>query len=349
MILRHTPEGRAVYGERQRLVAGDRLAMPELAETMATIAERGAGELYTGEIGRAVVAHVRDGGGALTERDLAEYAVIEREPVRASYRGHEFVSNPPPSSGGALIAHALRLLDQLGPEPPPGSADAIARLAEVMREQVRVRSNGFEDSLYDGTLHARLAAAEDEALTRLRAVVGTTHISAVDDAGNAAALTVSTGAGSGVVVPGTGIVLNNMLGEFDLPQPAEPGSRMSSMMSPTVVFGPDGATRLVVGSAGSLRLRSAVLQVVVNVIAHGLPLADAIERPRMHWEEPHVHCEGGTDAEEIDRLVERGYEVVRWRRRNLYFGGASAVERRADGSLAAAGDPRRGGAGVVVE
>jgi gamma-glutamyltranspeptidase/glutathione hydrolase len=183
----------------------------------------------------------------------------------------------------------------------------------------------------------------------MRAVVGTTHISAVDERGNAAALTVSTGAGSGVVVPGTGIALNNMLGEFDLPQPGEPGDRMSSMMSPSIVFGGgDGAPRLVVGSAGSLRLRSAVLQVVANVVAHGLPVDEAIGRPRVHWEEPHLHCEGGIDPAELDRLVERGYEVVRWRRRNLYFGGASAVEIRPDGSLAAAGDPRRGGAGVVV-
>jgi gamma-glutamyltranspeptidase/glutathione hydrolase len=120
------------------------------------------------------------------------------------------------------------------------------------------------------------------------------------------------------------------------------------MMSPSLVRR-DEAPRLVVGSAGSLRLRSAVLQVVVNVIGHGMGVEDALAQPRMHLEEPHVHCEGGIDAAEIDRLVERGYDVVRWRRRNLYFGGANAVEVRADGSLAAAGDPRRGGHGIVID
>jgi gamma-glutamyltranspeptidase/glutathione hydrolase len=111
----------------------------------------------------------------------------------------------------------------------------------------------------------------------------------------------------------------------------------------------DGSPRLVVGSAGSLRLRGAILQTIVNVVGHGLPVEDAIARPRIHLEEPHVHCEGGVDAAELDRLEGLGYEVVRWRRRNLYFGGVSGVEVLADGSLAAAGDPRRGGAGVVVE
>jgi gamma-glutamyltranspeptidase/glutathione hydrolase len=92
-----------------------------------------------------------------------------------------------------------------------------------------------------------------------------------------------------------------------------------------------------------------VLQVVVNVIGHGLPVGEALEAPRIHLEEPHVHCEGGHDEAEVDRLADLGYEVVRWRRPNLYFGGANAVEVRPDGTLDAAGDPRRGGHGIVVE
>ena len=119
------------------------------------------------------------------------------------------------------------------------------------------------------------------------------------------------------------------------------------MQSPSLVSA-EGKPRLVVGSAGSLRLRSAVLQVVVNVVGHGLPVEEAIERPRVHLEEPTLHCEGGADAAELDRLEAMGYSVTRWRRRNLFFGGVSAVEMLPDGDLAAAGDPRRGGAGVVV-
>jgi gamma-glutamyltranspeptidase/glutathione hydrolase len=153
-----------------------------------------------------------------------------------------------------------------------------------------------------------------------------------------------------VIVPGTGIHLNNMLGEAHLApsERAAPGRRLSSMMAPSLVL-EHRKPRFVVGSAGSARLHGAILQIVVNAIAHGLGVEDAIGRPRVHLDEPHVHCEGGHDPAELDRLEALGYEVVRWRRRNLYFGGAAAVEVGEDGGLAAAGDPRRGGHGVVVE
>ncbi|MGH3104094.1 MAG: gamma-glutamyltransferase [Gaiellaceae bacterium] len=358
LILRHTAEGRAIYGKQARLVAGDRLLMSDLAGTLELLAERGAAELYGGDLGSALVRHVQETGGSITEGDLASYRVVRRRPVHADFQGHAFCSNPPPSSGGILIAYALRLLDRLGADVRPGSAEAIALLADVMREQGRARDRGFARGLYRGGLEQRLEAEEHHALRRIAARApglpepappgGTTHISVIDAAGNAAALTISTGSGSGVVVPGTGVQLNNMIGEFDLPRVPAPGTRLSSMMSPSLVSR-DGRARLVVGSAGSLRLRSAVLQVIVNVIGHGLPVEEALTRPRVHLEEPYVHCEGGHDVEEVDRLVAMGYEVVRWRRQNLYFGGVQAVEVLEDGSLAAAGDPRRGGHGIVVE
>ncbi len=120
------------------------------------------------------------------------------------------------------------------------------------------------------------------------------------------------------------------------------------MMAPSLVL-ERGRPRLVVGSAGSVRLRGAILQSIVNVIDHGLGVEEAINAPRVHLEEGGLHCEGGADPVELDRLEALGYPLVRWRRRNLYFGGVSAVEVLADGSLAAAGDPRRGGRGTVVE
>ena len=119
------------------------------------------------------------------------------------------------------------------------------------------------------------------------------------------------------------------------------------MMAPSIVMGPAGP-RLVVGSAGSLRLRGAIMQVVVNVIRHGMSVEEAIARPRVHLDEPHVHWRAARRGRSSTRSPERGYDLVRWRRRNLFFGGAAAVELRPDGELAAAGDPRRGGHGVVV-
>ena len=322
-LLRHSPEGDAMYGVDGRAYRwGERFALPELAATLELLAAEGADVLYRGALAEAVVAHVRAGGGALSTDDLASYAVVEREPVSVEYRGHEFRSNPPPSSGGVLIALGLQVLGDRDPTP-----DMVVR---AMDTQDAVRSRDFGRALYRGR----------DALEVLK---GTTHISVVDCDGNAASLSASLGSGSGVVVPSTGIHLNNMLGEPDLMGASEAGERLMSMMAPSVVL-LDGRPRLVIGSAGSARLRGAILQVVGNVVA-GVPVREAVEAPRVHVDEGVVHCE---DPGVADALEAEGRAVVRWRERNLYFGGVSAVELLADGTPAAAGDPRRGGAGVVV-
>jgi gamma-glutamyltranspeptidase / glutathione hydrolase len=287
-LLRHSPEGDAMYGSAR---AGDRLAFPELAATLELLASRGVQELYRGELARAICAHV-----GLAMDDLSAYRVMEREPLSLFYTGHEVRTNPPPSSGGRLIGVGLEALER------------GAGVVEAMQEMEGARGAG---------------------------VGGTTHVSVVDADGCVAALSASLGSGSGVVVPGTGIHLNNMLGEADLAGvQARPGERLTSMMAPTLVWR-DGAPRLVVGSAGSNRLRGAILQVVHNVVGLGMGVREAVDAPRVHWEAGETHCEPGADV--------AGDDIVRWRERNLFFGGASAVEVCQDGSLVAAGDPRRGG------
>ncbi len=332
VILRHTEEGRRLFGGNAPLAAGDRLVQPELAGVLELFARRGAGTLYRGELGREVVRHLKDAGGSLTLRDLREYRVIQRRPVGVPFRGADFRSNPPPASGGILVSYGLRQLDR--------AELSTERLLEVMAEQRRVRDPHFTRLLHRGGLARRL----------LRVGGGTTHISAVDAHGNAASLSISTGAGSGVVVPGTGFALNNMLGEYNVvetgPLPP-PGARLTSLMAPSIAL-ERGRPRLVLGSAGSLRLWAAIMQAAVNVLGRGLGVEEAIERPRVFLEDDAVHCEGGIPAAEMDRLEGLGYAVTRWRRRNLFFGGVSAVELRPDGTLAAAGDPRRGGHGIVV-
>ena len=361
LILRHQPEGRRLYSrpDGARLVPGDELRLPDLALTLEQLAEGGAAALYRGDLAAAIVRTVQDGGGRITRRDLEEYRVIWRRPVRVPFCGCDVVSNPPPSSGGILIAYGLALLERIG-RGEPGTADSIASFAEVMREQTRAREEGFASGLYRGGLASRLLSddgiargllriAESARCSREPAPAGTTHVSVVDGDGSAASLSSSTGSGSGVIVPGTAVQLNNMLGEYDLvaPGPAMPGRRLTSMMAPTAVM-QDGRPRLVVGSAGSVRLRGAIMQVVSHVVAHGLDVGTAIDHPRVHVDEPHLHCEGGFDADDLVRVEELGYDVVRWRRRNLFFGGTNAVEVCEDGTLAAAGDKRRGGKGLVV-
>jgi gamma-glutamyltranspeptidase / glutathione hydrolase len=365
VALRAKPEGRQIYGEERPLVTNETLYMRDLADTLERVAAEGADAFYRGDLAGEISRAVRELGGRITEADLASYRVVRRRPVRAAYRGHEFVSNPPPSAGGLLIAFALRVLDRLGSRAQPGSAAAISTLAEVMREATTARGGTFTRELYRGGLSERLLGDEriDEAaasarkssraaVTEQSGVPSTTHISAVDAAGNAASLSASTGCGSGVIVPGTGIQLNNMLGEEDLSPGGRTagaaGARLTSMMAPSVVL-KDGRPRLVVGSAGSVRLRAAITQIVVNVVGHGMNVRDAIARPRVHLDGSQLQLEGGIEPAVATRLEELGYEVVRWRGRNLYFGGAAVVGLREDGGLEAAGDPRRGGAGVVVK
>jgi gamma-glutamyltranspeptidase / glutathione hydrolase len=362
-VLRFDDEARRIYGSRRPLREGDRLVMNDLAGTLEWLAAEGADVFYRGELARRLSAAVREGGGRITNQDLAAYRVIRRRPVRAAYRSCEFVSNPPPSAGGLLIGFALRVLEQLGPMPPRGSAEAFAALAEAMREASGARAGRFVSGLQRGGAAGRLLAAAvvEAAAERARSRLGepvaetagapsTTHVSVVDSAGNAASLSASTGCGSGLVVPGTGVQVNNMLGEEDL-HPAgasfRPGDRLTSMMAPSLVLA-EGEPRLVVGSAGSIRLRAAILQIVVNVIDHGMHVSEAVAAPRVHLEEDALQVEGGVDEDAAERLQARGYPVMRWTGRNLYFGGASAVACRDDGTLEAAGDPRRLGGGVVV-
>jgi gamma-glutamyltranspeptidase/glutathione hydrolase len=303
-LLRHSPEGDLLYGPGRAVDVGERFAAPELGATIELLAAEGGGVLYRGELAEKIVDHV-----PLTLDDLARYEVLEREPLAVRYRAGEFRTNPPPASGGRLLAVGLEALGDAEPTPL-----AVAR---AMEAQEAARAPG---------------------------VGGTTHISVVDAAGDAVSLSSSLGSGSGVVVPGTGIHLNNMLGEADLVAEAAPGERLTSMMAPSLLLR-EGRPWLVVGSAGSVRLRGAILQVVANVAGRGLPVREAVDAPRLHVEEGVAHCEDPAAADELEAA---GYPVVRWRERNLFFGGVAAVEVLPDGSLAAAGDPRRGGEGRVA-
>jgi gamma-glutamyltranspeptidase / glutathione hydrolase len=304
-LLRHSPEGDALYGPGRALREGERFVVAELADTLARLAVEGPDFLYHGDYAQKIAAHV-----PITLADLDRYEVIERDPLTARYRGDLIRTNPPPAGGGRLLKVGL---DTLGDDEP--TPLAIARAMEAQED-------------------ARPA----------QAVGGTTHISVVDRDGDVASLSCSLGSASGIVVPSTGIGLNNMLGETHLLGESRAGERLMSMMAPSLLLR-DGRPRLVLGSAGSRRLHGALLQVVANVEGRGQGVEEAVEAPRLYVEGGIAHCE---DPVVGDELEEAGYAVVRWTRRNLFFGGVSAVEIREDGSLAAAGDPRRGGAAVVV-
>jgi gamma-glutamyltranspeptidase/glutathione hydrolase len=365
-ILEHTAEARAVFTRRGRFVAeGQPIRQPQLAESIELLAQRGPAAMYRGPLGRAMVGHQHHTGGRLTEADLAGYRPIWRRPLVIRYRDRELLTNPPPSSGGVLIGHMLAVLDGVDRPLPPGEAATLRAYAEAMRSAGRMRDREFERRLHRGGLAAYVLAADAIAGgrravaaalrgeprpvgVRVPADAGTTHISVLDETGNAAAFTASNGCHSGVIVPGTGLHLNNMMGEEDLSagRHLAAGTRLTSMQSPSVVTR-DGAVELVLGSSGSNRLRSAIAQVAINVIDHGMPAQEAIDRPRVHVEGARLDCEGGLDPTELAVLERWGEQVNRFGSLNLYFGGTNAVRLRA-GRLDAGGDPRRDGHGIVL-
>lgn len=357
-ILTHERAGAEIYAPGgSPLAEGDRFAYPDLADALELLGAEGAEPFYRGEIARRVSEWVVDRGGSVSGEDLAAYEPIAREPVRARYAGRDILTNPPPSSGGLLIAFALDLLDRIG--------DAgVESLVAAMEQAQAARTEQFVADLYSDGFAARFLAPERlaEAEQRCRegarpgphrgmpgdALGSTTHITAVDGEGRCASVTCSNGTGSGLVVPGTGIHVNNMLGEQDLnpfgfhSTPA--GRRMPSMMSPTVVLR-EGELEAGLGSGGSNRIRSAILQAIERIVGGEMDGADAIAAPRVHFEAGIVHAEPGVDPDALERLAARGYEVIRWRQANLFFGGVHAVVRDpAAGEFAGIGDPRRGGA-----
>jgi gamma-glutamyltranspeptidase / glutathione hydrolase len=342
-INEHMPGTRELYAPQgRRLGEGDVFRFPELAEALERFADEGAEPFYRGDLAARISEFVAGHGGTVGPQDLASYEALERAPVVAPFRGAEVLTNPPPSSGGILIAYCLGLLERFGSHSGP---EQLVLAMEAANDR---RDLAFAEALYEEGMEAGFLDPVGLDLATVDLLGSTTHISVLDGEGACASVTCSNGSGSGVLVPGTGVILNNMLGEEDL-NPAgfhgiAPGRRVPSMMAPTVVLR-DGEVVLAVGSAGSNRIRSAILQTVVRAVEQGYPVAAAVEAPRLHFEQGIVQAEKGVDPAALTALEERGWEVARWPTLNLFFGGVQAVARDpSSGELSGGGDPRRGGA-----
>jgi gamma-glutamyltranspeptidase / glutathione hydrolase len=328
---------------------GDPMLIDGLAATLSLIANQGARTLYDGELARLLAADMAARGGLVTAADLAAYRPVLRAalPVRAG--AWDLRTNPPPSLGGPVLAAMLTLL---GDRPAGAWTEAdVAHLVAVQRRVLDAR-------------HDRLDLADDRtaaALDLLREVgwtaagsPSTAHVSVVDSTGSACAITSSYGYGSGATLPGTGLWLNNCLGEHELnrgPPPA-PGERLPSNMAPTVGRRDDGAV-LAIGSPGADRITTAMLQALASFAHGGASLQGAIDRPRLHVN----HLAGddaiaaGTsvrvEAEEDLPLPEVDLPVRRHHPQSMYFGGVGAALRLPDGDVEAFADPRRAGAALT--
>jgi gamma-glutamyltranspeptidase/glutathione hydrolase len=315
-----TPDGAALFAPDGRPVGvGDRFRNPLFADFLDALAASKITGLDAPALADPLVEAMDHSNGLVTREDLAGYQVIEREPLEATTHGVRLLTNPPPSFGGRLVVQALA--DTEG-SPPWTTPEGVEVLADAL---VRIGAPHR-----DGTP---------------RSTQGTTHTSVADGDGNLAAMTTSNGSCSGVFVPGTGIQLNNIMGEEDLhpeglhASPA--GVRVGSMMAPSVVALRD--ERVALGSGGSERIRSA-LTLAIGHLCQGRALSEAVEHPRLHWDGERLQIEPGWEARLLEALAAR-LPINQWAERNLYFGGVHAVSTAGH----VVGDPRRGGSTAVVD
>ncbi|NHZ72173.1 MAG: gamma-glutamyltransferase [Aquificales bacterium] len=369
----HTVGVRQIFAPTGRIIQpGERLFIPHLAQTLENLAKEGESYARNGRLAQAILADQQQNGGLLTAADLENYTVPTHNSIRLTYREHKLLLPPPSSTGGVLTAFTLKLFSKFDvAQYTHGSALHLRLLYEVMAATSRARPRWDYDSehlpIAEATarfLHANhIQRCQEEIETALqngRSNPGipekkgggnTSHLSVIDSDGLAVSLTTTAGESAGYVVPGTGYIPNNILGEADLhpngfhTRPA--GQRIPTMMTPTIVL-KNGKTRLVVGSGGSERIRSAILQVLSNLLDFKMPLHNTVNSARVHLENGVLQCEHGCDPAAVDQLETWGYPVNRWPTRSIYFGGAHSVSRTENGRLVAAGDNRRGGATAVT-
>ena len=362
---------------------GELWKQPDLAWTLSEIAEHGVEAFYSGSVAKKIVADMEAHNGLITMQDLAEYKVVEREPVRGSFRGYEIAAMPAPSSGGTHVIQMLNILEnfplaKMGPE----SADTLHIMAEAMKfsyadrskylgdpDFVEVPSEILVSKKYASDIAAKIsmkrALTSDEIAPGQLSIYEsdeTTHYSVVDDEGNMVGntYTLMFTFGSGVVIEGTGILMNNNMGNFtlrsDIPDAfglmgsennlIRPNRRPVSSMSPVLVS-KNGQPILMTGSPGGSKIISANMQMVLNVVEFGMNIADAAVAPRIHhqWKPDVLEIESGISPDTVSRLIDRG-QNINFSQRSAGMGSLQTVMWQ-DGIFYGYSDPRRPGAGAV--
>ena len=346
-VLRLTDETRKHFYKGERVyLEGEEVRFPELADTLEAVGEGGAGLFYEGELARTISAYMLQMGGIITEEDLGEYEAVIREPMSVGYGAGAMYTNGPPSAGGPTLAQMLKVVSAYDLAAMPDTEYARV-MAGAMKLALRDRETAYLDGAQNGQVAERLTGEEYAAEQRRRIFSDfgsphTTHLSCVDADGLAVSITASMGYGSGLVVPGTGIPMNNSLGEPELNprgfHALRPGERLVSNMSPTVVSSEEGGL-IALGSPGASRIPTAILQTVVNVVDFGMSLEEAVLAPRFHAEGDLFAYEAGAPTADLvgyERVL--GYETA-----NMFFGGVNAVRLTPGGRFEAAADPRRSG------
>ncbi len=350
LVFGRDPRSRAaLHGPDGTLLGpGETVRVEHLAETLELIAAKGTGELYGGDLGRRIADEVQANDGLLTLQDLEEYQPVVRTPLVSTLEDWRLATNPPPAIGGVVLSAMLRLLHASGDRSSP---------AERVREVVKIQEAvlGFRLSRLDPSADLEREARELlevdtlEELARLNGSPSTVQSSAVDVDGLACSISVSTGYSSGIMPPGTGIWLNNCVGEIELnPRGLHadaPGTRLRSNMAPTVGRRADGSV-MAIASPGADRITTALLQVLANYVVHGMELEASVAHPRVHMEwvdgTPSCAYEEGIPVDRLG-IPSRGFDDL-----SMFFGGVGVAVAHEDGRLEAASDPRRAGGTAVV-
>jgi gamma-glutamyltranspeptidase/glutathione hydrolase len=360
-ILLVTEEGRRQFAPHGHLIReGERYLLPHLADTLEQLCAHGWREYYDQVIQERILRQFGPAaGGWISAEDLAAYRVEFRPPLAGEYRGRTIYSNPPPAAGGQMISRMLALMEgvEIGRH-PHGSVEQLHPLCRAMQVADEARTDG-ENGLASERLGESIARFQElEGRPLGTGPIGdkgpgsTTHVSVIDEEGNAASITFSYGEGNGVLIEGTGIMMNNLLGEGDLfPEGFHtwpPGTRLATMMSPTLMVSRAGDVT-VMGTGGSNRIRTALTQVISNLVDHRMPVEQAVRAPRVHFDAGVLNAEI-FDREEGGEALQRlgAPRVITFDEPNLFFGGVHMVRRKADGTLEGAGDLRRGGTCRVV-
>ncbi len=367
-LSRNPDASRIFLKDNRAYEEGERISFPDLARTYREIARRGPDLFYRGDLADAFAKEMSARGDSwITKEDLAGYEALERSPVQGKFRGFEIFA-PPLTAGGVQVLELLNILEGFG-EIPARQADGLQVFAEAQKRVVADRrkylgdpdftsvpvrgllSPAYAATLRKGIHPGRPAARVSAGAPRDFESEQTTHISVVDAHGNIAALTqtINNFFGSAVVIPGTGILLNNEMNEFvrfpGRPNSFAPGKRPLSSMSPMLLI-KGGRPYLSIGSAGATRIISALPQVLMNLIDRKMNIQQAVNAPRVHWEE-RLYMESRIPRRVRRGLADRGYNISVRRAYDIYFGGVQAILIDPQtGTRYGAADPRRDGAAI---
>lgn len=351
-IMISTNYGRQVFMKNERYVKRHDVLFNPLLRNFFQGLVKGHSDIYSGTIAEKLIGEMNEYNGMVTMEDLRTYEVAEREPLRIKYREREILTNPPPATGGVMLALALHLLEKIDLSNLSHESEKfLIALIELMKEMSIFSPQKISKLIMYPSIDLMTAPLVDSFMKNIADKIpvssrGTTHISVIDEEGNAVSMTTSNGSGSGCFIPDTGIMLNNMMGEDDLHpggfHSSPPNRRVSSMMLPTIVMKGD-KVESALGSGGSKRIRTALLQALINIIDFAYPLEQAIESPRVHFEDGTVHVEPGFPEELLAKLKEY-YNINTWMKKDMYFGGVHCVSGDMDGW----GDSRRGGSFLIL-